>query len=110
MADHVQQVPRPLELLNKVARVFPKDGVIRQIELTLAWHAPGRIDAARQLWEAIRYEWRDRATHVACVTDPRGSLFEAFHVGFSLVPKIQLMIPVRSPVPIDQDRLVYYWR
>ena len=27
------------------------------------------------------------------MTDPRGSLFEAFHVGFSLVPKIQLMIP-----------------
>ena len=110
MADHVQQVPRPLELLNKVARLFPPDGVIRQIELFLAWHAPGRTDAARQLWEAIRYEWRDRATHVACVTDPRGSLFEAFHVGFSLVPKIQLMIPVRSPVPVDPNRLVYYWR
>jgi len=44
------------------------------------------------------------------VTDPRGSLFEAFHVGFSLVPKIQLMIPVRSPVPVDPNQLVYYWR
>ena len=110
MADHVQQVPKPLELVNKVARLFPQDGVIRQVELSLAWHAPGRTDAARQLWEAIRHEWRDRATHVACVTDPRGSLFEAFHVGFSLVPKIQLMIPVRSPVAVDPNRLVYYWR
>jgi predicted N-acetyltransferase YhbS len=110
MADHVQQVPRPLELLNGVVRVFPQDGVIRNIELSLAWHAPGRVEAARQLWEAIRYEWRDRATHVAALTDPRGSLFEAFRVGFSLVPKIQLMIPVRSPVPLDPDRLVYYWR
>ena len=110
MADHVEQVPRPLELLNKVARVFPEDGVIRQIELTLAWHARDRMAAARQLWEAVRYEWRDRATHVACETDPRGSLFGAFHVGFTLIPKIQLMIPVRSPVPVDPKRLVYYWR
>jgi GNAT superfamily N-acetyltransferase len=110
MADHVQQVPKPLELVNKVARLFPQDGVIRQVELALAWHAPNRSDAARALWEAIRYEWRDRATHVAAVTDPRGSLIEAFHVGFSLVPKIQLMIPVRSPVPLEPDRLVYYWR
>jgi predicted N-acetyltransferase YhbS len=110
MADHVQQVPRPLELLNKVARLFPQDGVIRQVELSLAWHALGRTDAARQLWEAIRYEWRDRATHVACVTDPRGSLFGAFQVGFSLVPKVELMVPVRSPVAVDPDRLVYCWR
>jgi hypothetical protein len=27
-----------------------------------------------------------------------------------LAPKVQLMIPVRSPVPVDPDRLVYYWR
>jgi len=110
LADHVQQVPLPLRTLNKVARLFPSDGVIRTAELTLAWHAPGRSDAARQLWEAIRYEWRDRATHIDCDTDPRGSLFKAFRVGFSLVPTIQLMIPVRSPVPIDPNRLVYYWR
>jgi predicted N-acetyltransferase YhbS len=110
MADHVERVPRPLELLNKVVRVFPPDGILRQIELSLAWHAPGRTDAARQLWEAIRHEWRDRATHVGCVTDPRGSLIEAFHVGFSPAPKIQLMVPVRSPVPADPNRLVYYWR
>jgi predicted N-acetyltransferase YhbS len=110
MADHVERVPRPLELLNKVARMLPQDGVIRQVELSLAWHAPGRADAARDLWDAIRYEWRDRASVVACVLDPRGSLFEAFHVGFSVVPKVQLMIPVRSPVAVDPSRLVYSWR
>jgi predicted N-acetyltransferase YhbS len=110
MADHVERVPRPLELLNKVARMLPQDGVIRQVELSLAWHAPGRTDAARRLWDAIRHEWRDRASLVACVLDPRGSLFEAFHVGFSVVPKVELMIPVRSPVAVGPGRLVYSWR
>ena len=44
------------------------------------------------------------------MTDPRGTLIDAFRVGFSLIPRVQLMIPVRSPVPIDANRLVYYWR
>jgi GNAT superfamily N-acetyltransferase len=110
MTDHVERIPKPLELLARVTRVFPPDHVIRLVEITLAWHAPGRVDAARHLWEAIRYEWRDVATHVASETDPRGSLFEAFHVGFSVVPKVELMIPVRSPVPLDPDRVVYHWR
>jgi hypothetical protein len=90
--------------------IFPPDRVIRTIELSLAWHAPGQVRAGRQLWDAIRYEWRDRATHVAGIVDPRGSLIEAFHVGPTLVPRVQLMIPVQSPVPLDEDRLVYMWR
>ena len=110
MLDKVERIPRPLELFSRVVGVFPRDRVIRTIELTLAWHAPGRADAGRQLWDAIRYEWRDRATHVAGITDPRGPLIKAFHVGRTLVPLVQLMVPVQSPVPLDEDRLVYLWR
>ena len=110
MTDHVDHIPRPLELLSHLVSVFPTDRVIRTIELSLAWHAPGRVDAGRMLWDAIRYEWRDSATHVAGIADPRGSLVEAFHVGPTLIPRVQLMIPMQSPVPLDTARLVYMWR
>ena len=59
---------------SRVAPLIPRDGVIRSIELNLAWHAPGRLEAGHHLWDAIRFEWRDRATHVAGQADPRGSL------------------------------------
>jgi hypothetical protein len=37
-------------------------------------------------------------------------LIEAFHVGISFVPRIELMAPVQSPVHLDPDRLLYMWR
>lgn len=110
MSDHIDRVPRPLELLAWIVPLFPPDRVIRTIELSLAWHAPGRADAGRQLWDAIRFEWRDRATHVACLADPRGSLIEVFHVGRTMMPRLELMVPVQSTVRFDVDRLVYMWR
>lgn len=110
MVDHLDHIPRPLELLGRVVPIFPSDRMIRSIEVTLAWHAPGHNDGARELWEAIRFEWRDRATHVGGLADPRSPLFEAFHVGPSMMPRLQLMVPVQSPVPVDMDRPVYLWR
>ena len=76
----------------------------------LAWYSPGHAAAGRQLWDAIRYEWRDRATNVVFLADPRGSLIDVFHVGRSMTPRLQLMVPVQSPVPLDEDRPVYMWR
>ena len=110
MTDHVERIPRPLELIGRVVPIFPPDRVIRSIDLSLAWHSPGRAAAGRQLWKAIRFEWRDRATHVTYLADRRGSLMEVFHVGRTLTPRLQLVVPVQSPVHHDEDRPVYFWR
>ena len=110
MTDHIDHAPRPLELLSAIVPLIPRDRTIRTIELALAWHAPGQAAAGRALWEAIRYEWRDRATHVAGQADPRGSLIDMYHVGFSLIPRVNIMVPVQSPVPLDESRPVYLWR
>ena len=110
MTDHIDHIPLPLAVLGRVAGMIPPDRTIRSVELFLAWHAPGRVDAARQLWDAIRYEWRDRVTSVVGLADPRSTLIEAFQVGRMPGPKVELVVPVRSPVPIAPDRLIYLWR
>jgi predicted N-acetyltransferase YhbS len=110
MEDHVDRIPRPLELLSRIVPIIPPDRVIRTLELSLAWHVAGRVDALRQLWDAIRFEWRDLATHVAGQADPRGSLTDAFHVGPTLIPRVEIMVPVQSPEPLDENRPVYVWR
>jgi predicted N-acetyltransferase YhbS len=110
MEDHVDRIPRPLELLSRIVPIIPPDRVIRTVELSLAWHAPGRVDALRLLWDAIRFEWRDLATHVAGQADPRGSLTDAFRMGPTLIPRVEIMVPVQSPEPLDENRPVYLWR
>jgi predicted N-acetyltransferase YhbS len=110
MEDHLDRIPRPLELLGRIVPVFPPDRVIKSIEVGLPWHAPSRVDALRVLWDAIRYEWRDRATHVVAQGDPRSSLIVGLHVGPTIVPRVQIMIPVQSPEPVDESRPVCLWR
>jgi predicted N-acetyltransferase YhbS len=110
MEDHIDRIPPPLELLSRFVPIFPPDRVIRTLELSLAWHAPDRVDALGLLWDAIRYEWRDRVTHVGGQADPRGSLIDAFHVGPTMIPRVEIMVPVLSPEPLDEDRPVYLWR
>ena len=63
MTDHIDHIPLPLAVLGRIAGLIPSDRTIRSVELFLAWHAPGRVDAAAT-WDAIRYEWRDRVTSV----------------------------------------------
>ena len=110
MVDHIERIPIGLAILGRISGMLPADRIIRSAELTEVWHAPGRIDAARFLWDAIRHEWRDRVTNIVGIADPRSTLIEAFHVGRSPAPRLQLMAPVRSPVPLDPDRPVAMWR
>ncbi len=110
MADHIDAMPLPVALLGRVTGLLPADRFIRSIELSLAWHARGRVDALRHLWDAIRFEWRDRATNIVALADPRGSLIDAFPVGRTFAPRIELMAPVQSPILLDPNRLLYMWR
>jgi hypothetical protein len=96
--------------VGRLTGMLPADRTIRSIELFLAWHAPGRVDAARHLWDAIRHEWHGRATNVVGQTDPRSTLVEAYHVSRLPGPRVEIMVAVRSPTPIGGDRLIYLAR
>jgi predicted N-acetyltransferase YhbS len=110
MADHLDSIPLPLAILGRLTGLIPSDRMIRSIEISLAWHSPGHVDALRTLWDAIRFEWHGRANTVVGLADPRGTLIDAFHVGRSFAPRVELMAPVLSPVPLDPSRLLYMWR
>lgn len=110
MTDHVDRLPWVMALASRVVPLFPPDRIIRMIELSLSWHAPGQEEAGRALWDAIRFEWQDRATHAVGIADPRGSLVSMFRIGRTLAPQLELMVPVQTPVPLDESRPVYIWR
>ena len=81
MTDHIDRLPTPLALLNKVLHLVPADGVIRSAEASLPWFAPGQLQAGRHLWEEIRHEWHGRATHLGTVVDPKSAAAEMCRVG-----------------------------
>ena len=110
MTERIEHAPRPLVLLSKVLPLLPPDGVIRTIELSLTWYAPGHEAAAQALWSAIRYEWSDRATNVAVQADERTPIANVFRAGRAFAPRVRIMVPVQSRVPIDESRPVYLWR
>jgi predicted N-acetyltransferase YhbS len=110
MVDRVERIPLPLAVIGRLTGMLPGDRRFRSVELFLSWHRPGRRDAARTLWQAIRAEWRDHATGVGALVDPRSSLLETMPVGRLPGPNVSLNVAVRSPVPIAEDRLVYLWR
>jgi predicted N-acetyltransferase YhbS len=110
MVDRVDRIPLPMALLGRLTGILPADRTLRSLELFLAWHRPGRADAARLLWDAVRAEWRDRATGIVGIVDPRSTLLDAFPVGRMPGPRVELMVAVRSPTPIADDRLLYVWR
>lgn len=110
ITDRIERLPTPLALLGKVVPVLPPDGVIRTAEVSLAWHTPGRLEAGRRLWEAIRHELHGHATHVGAVIDPKSGMAAMCLVGPSLGPRLRLMVPVHSPVHLSESRPVCLWR
>jgi GNAT superfamily N-acetyltransferase len=110
MTDRIERLPAPLALLAKVIPILPPDGVIRTAEVSLAWHAPGHLEAGRGLWEAIRHELYGQATHVGAVIDPKSRMAAMCRVGRSLGPRLRLMVPVRSPVHLSDSNPICLWR
>jgi GNAT superfamily N-acetyltransferase len=110
MTDRIERLPPPLALLAKVVPILPPDGVIRTAEVSLAWHRPGQLEAGRRLWKAIFHEWHGKATHIGAVIDPRSPMAAMCRVGLSLGPRLRLMVPVHSPVPLSESRPICLWR
>ena len=110
MEEHIERLPRALEILTKVLPLLPPDRVLRAAEVSLAWHVPGRADAGRMLWESIRHEWSDRATHIGGNADPRGPLAKLFRPDRMPGPRIRVVAPVQSKVAVDESRPVYLAR
>jgi hypothetical protein len=103
---HVQHVPLVMQLLNTVVKLVPADGVLRQLAATKIWFAPNQVQAARFLWETIRWEWHQQANALIIFFDPNSPLREVFAIPFWM-PRTGLTLAVAGPEPASEKRLVY---
>ena len=103
----ITRLPAGLRFLNRLFKVIPASGELREGALSRIWYAPGQLEAARHLLETMRWEWRARCTSLILSADVRSPVMRLLGV-LDRIAKELTGIAVRGPVPCTEDRLCYY--
>jgi GNAT superfamily N-acetyltransferase len=101
----VEHMPALLRAVNVVARVVPKDRVVRVSAIARLWHAPGREDAGQALWAHARSAAAEAGNSISAQFDPRGPLAQLIPVR-PWTTKGSVTIAVRAPVTLSEERLL----
>jgi len=104
MVDDFHNVPPPLAFANRFLNVLPADSVLRLSEIGSLWF--DNLQAARYLWEHIRWEFRDSTNSFSSGYDPRGPLSDVFQVKAWHMPKLQIRLALAGPTLMNEDRLL----
>ena len=78
---------------------------VAEIDGDKAWFAPGRLDAARYLWEMTRWEWRAAGTSLLLTHDPRSPVHQVV-AARRWLPTTSATLAVRSRRPMLEETLV----
>jgi GNAT superfamily N-acetyltransferase len=102
---HVEHLPPALRMLNLALRIVPPDGVIRHVGVARFWHASGRADAARELFEDARWRFHEAGNALLPSLDLNGPLRKVVPLK-PWTPKAVASVAVRSSVRLDESRLL----
>jgi GNAT superfamily N-acetyltransferase len=103
---NVKRLPLLLNWLNKVVKMVPPDGVLRQLAVTHFWFQPGREVAAQHLWQTVRYQYRDIGSHLTFAYDPQGPFPEIIQLPFWL-PRARFQVLAGNGSPLAKDKPIY---
>lgn len=106
-SDTINNPPAPLRVLNSLVHLLPSDFTLRDIAVIGLWYDPGQLDAARYVWEMIRWECRDQGTTLAAGFDPRDPAREAVVLKPWHQPRPKITLAVHGPAPIDRERSLF---
>jgi len=104
---HIRHMPDALRILNSLMRIVPPDGVTKNLALNKVWFAPGHIQAARCLFETVRWVWREKASLLITRVDKGNPVLKAFNLR-TWTPVTKSAVVIDSPVAMATSRLVYY--
>jgi GNAT superfamily N-acetyltransferase len=105
MTLHVDEMPRSLELLNRLVKVVPTDRHMRNLQVRMAWHGPGRVDVGAGLWRTARSAWREHGTALVTVVDPHNPIRRMLRHPVWL-PTTSVQVAIRAPMTIDPGRIL----
>jgi GNAT superfamily N-acetyltransferase len=102
----VEHLPILLQLINKIVKLVPQDGRMRQLTAQKTWYAPGQLQAAKHLWETMQWQWREQGNTLTFSYDPRSPLKDIFKTPL-WIPQTGFAYAVSGPIPMSEDRLIF---
>jgi GNAT superfamily N-acetyltransferase len=103
---HVTRMALPIRLLNTVVKVIPADGIAKRIHVKDLWFAPGHMDAAKYLWESLRWLWRERGTMLMVFYDAKSPLAQIVSQPWYM-PRQTGSLVVAAPMPMSEAKSIY---
>ena len=104
---HIRHMPWVLNVLNSFLRIVPSDGITKELLLSKIWYAPGGMQAAKYLFETIRWRWREKASLLIVWADKGNPVLEALNLR-PWTPVTKSAVVIDSPEAMSTSRLVYY--
>lgn len=98
--------PWYVKMLGNGLGLLPTSGALEALTVRRVWFKEGELEAARYLWDSLRYDLREQGNCMGIAYDPKDRLADVFQVPFWL-PMFKAHYLVRVSHPPDQKRLIY---
>jgi len=113
LADHTKLIrmriaglPGFARMLGSILGLLSGEGLLLSLSIRRVWYQPGELEAARTLWETLRYTLRNRGTCLGIAYDPLDLLGQVFRVPRWL-PMFKAHYVVQASKPPDPGRMIY---
>lgn len=107
LTSHIVRMPRPLRVINSIVKLVPVNGSSKRLNGHWFWYQPGQEQAGEYLWHTVRWLERENATIGMLFYDQAGPVKQAISPP-RFLPKSGGYILVNSPVPLSEDRPLYF--
>ncbi|MGI9590623.1 MAG: GNAT family N-acetyltransferase, partial [Myxococcota bacterium] len=102
----VTRAALPVRLLGRALGILPAGGDLRALTIRHVWLRPGALEAARFLWQTLRFEARTQGRCLGIAYDPRDALAGVFQLPRWL-PTFDARYLVRAAGPVAVERPTY---
>ncbi len=102
----VTRASLPVRLAGRALGILPADGALRALTIRHVWFRPDALDAARFLFQTLRFGLRERGSCLGIAWDPRDRVAEAYQLPRWL-PAFPARYLVRAPERIEAERPTY---
>jgi hypothetical protein len=92
--------------LGSFLGILPEDGSLQALTVRRVWFREGELEAARYLWQRLRYDLDGPGRSLGIAYDPRDQLAEVFQIPFWL-PMFKASYTVTAPDVLDMERFTY---
>lgn len=100
------RAPWYVRMLGNWLGLLPASGVLDALTVRRVWFREAELEAARYLWDSLRYDLREQGNCMGVAYDPRDRLADVFRIPFWL-PMFKARYLVRASNPPDPERLIY---